>query len=303
MNGGGVTVELRDIEIFLTLAEELHFGRTAERLHVSAARVSQAIKKQERTIGAALFERTSRAVRLTAVGERLREDLRPVYQGLKESLERARMTAQGKTDVLRIGMMPVNAHDLRPFWDAFRTRHPQWGLRIRHAGFIDPWGQLRAGDIDVLVSWTPVEEPDLTVGPTLFTEHRVALAARDHILADRPSVSLEALGDHGVIGPVRPLPDYWEDAFIPYQTPSGRQIERHHSAANLDELFAIVAAGEAVNSLGAHVVRYYSRPDIVYIPLHDAPLLSWSLVWRSDVDNEMVRAFVRVVRDLGTAAL
>ncbi|MFE4871528.1 LysR family transcriptional regulator [Streptomyces sp. NPDC056682] len=303
MNGGGVTVELRDIEIFLTLAEELHFGRTAERLHVSAARVSQAIKKQERTIGAALFERTSRAVRLTAVGERLREDLRPVYQGLKESLERARMTAQGKTDVLRIGMMPVNAHDLRPFWDAFRTRHPQWGLRIRHAGFIDPWGQLRAGDIDVLVSWTPVEEPDLTVGPTLFTEHRVALAARDHILADRPSVSLEALGDHGVIGPVRPLPDYWEDAFIPFQTPSGRQIERHYSAANLDELFAIVAAGEAVNSLGAHVVRYYSRPDIVYIPLHDAPLLSWSLVWRSDVDNEMVRAFVRVVRDLGTAAL
>ncbi|WUX65356.1 LysR family transcriptional regulator (plasmid) [Streptomyces sp. NBC_01431] len=296
-------MELRDIEIFLTLAEELHFGRTAERLHVSAARVSQAIKKQERTIGAALFERTSRAVRLTAVGERLREDLRPVYQGLKESLERARMTAQGKTDVLRIGMMPVNAHDLRPFWDAFRTRHPQWGLRIRHAGFIDPWGQLRAGDIDVLVSWTPVEEPDLTVGPTLFTEHRVALAARDHILADRPSVSLEALGDHGVIGPVTPLPDYWEDAFIPYRTPSGRQIERPHSAANLDELFAIVAAGEAVNSLGAHVVRYYSRPDIVYIPLHDAPLLSWSLVWRSDVDNEMVRAFVRIVRDLGTAAL
>ncbi|MEV5944571.1 LysR family transcriptional regulator [Streptomyces sp. NPDC051994] len=296
-------MELRDIEIFLTLAEELHFGRTAERLHVSAARVSQAIKKQERTIGAALFERTSRAVRLTAVGERLRDDLRPVYRGLKESLERARMTAQGKTDVLRIGMMPVNSHDLRPFWDAFRARHPQWGLRIRHAGFIDPWGQLRAGDIDVLVSWTPVEEPDLTVGPTLFTEHRVALAARDHILADRPSVSLEALGDHGVIGPVTPLPDYWEDAFIPYQTPSGRQIERSHSAANLDELFAIVAAGEAVNSLGAHVVRYYSRPDIVYLPLHDAPLLSWSLVWRSDVDNEMVRAFVRIVRDLGTAAL
>lgn len=148
-----------------------------------------------------------------------------------------------------------------------------------------------------------MEEPDLTVGPTLFTEHRVALAARDHILADRPSVSLEALGDHGVIGPVTPLPDYWEDAFIPYRTPSGRQIERPHSAANLDELFAIVAAGEAVNSLGAHVVRYYSRPDIVYIPLHDAPLLSWSLVWRSDVDNEMVRAFVRIVRDLGTAAL
>ena len=147
-----------------------------------------------------------------------------------------------------------------------------------------------------------MEEPDLTVGPTLFTERRVALAARDHILADRPSVSLEALGDHGVIGPVTPLPDYWEDAFIPYQTPSGRQIERSHSAANLDELFAIVAAGEAVNSLGAHVVRSTPAPTSCTSPSTHR-LLSWSLVWRSDVDNEMVRAFVRIVRDLGTAAL
>lgn len=64
-NGIGDRVELRDIEIFLTLAEELHFGRSAERLRVSPARVSQAIKKQERAIGAQLFERTSRQVRLT----------------------------------------------------------------------------------------------------------------------------------------------------------------------------------------------------------------------------------------------
>ncbi|MFI6055332.1 LysR family transcriptional regulator [Streptomyces violascens] len=294
-------MELRDIEIFLTLAEELHFGRTAERLHVSPARVSQAIKKQERAIGAELFERTSRAVRLTTVGERLRDDLRPVYRGLQQSLERARAAAQGKTDILRIGMMPSNAHDLRAYWDAFRSRHPEWGLRIRHNGFIDPFAPLRAGDIDLLVSWTPVEEPDLTVGPVLFTEHRVALAARDHILADRTSVSVEVLGDHGVIGPPTPLPDYWEDAFIPFRTPRGRPIERNHTAGNLDELYAIVAAGDAVNSLGAHVTRYYTRPDIVYLPLHDAPRLHWSLVWRTGAENDLVRAFVQVVRDLGTS--
>jgi len=68
-------MELRDIEIFLTLAEELHFGRTAERLRVSQARVSQAIRRQERRLGVALFDRTSRRVALTPVGRRLREDL------------------------------------------------------------------------------------------------------------------------------------------------------------------------------------------------------------------------------------
>lgn len=107
-------MELRDIEIFLTLAEELHFGKTAERLHVSAARVSQAIKKQERSVGAALFERTSRNVRLTPVGEQLRKDLQPIYHGLLESMERARLAADGKTGVLRIGLISSNAFDLRP---------------------------------------------------------------------------------------------------------------------------------------------------------------------------------------------
>src|SRR5690606_15884816 len=68
-------VDLRDIEIFLTLAEELHFGRTAERLHVSTPRVSQSIAQQERRIGAPLFERTSRRVTLTPLGARLRDDL------------------------------------------------------------------------------------------------------------------------------------------------------------------------------------------------------------------------------------
>lgn len=82
----GDRVELRDIEIFLTLAEELHFGRRAERLHVSPARVSQAIKKQERAIGAQLFERTSRQVRLTPVGEAVLQRLKPAYEGIQDAL-------------------------------------------------------------------------------------------------------------------------------------------------------------------------------------------------------------------------
>jgi hypothetical protein len=79
-------VELRDIEIFLRLAEELHFGQTAERLHVSQARVSQAIKAQERRIGGALFDRTSRAVVLTPLGQQLREDLRAGYDTIRRGV-------------------------------------------------------------------------------------------------------------------------------------------------------------------------------------------------------------------------
>ncbi|MGN9837069.1 LysR family transcriptional regulator [Nonomuraea sp. H19] len=296
-------MELRDIEIFLTLAEELHFGRTADRLHVTTARVSQAIKKQERTVGAQLFERNSRNVRLTPVGEQLYQDLRLVYRGLRDSMDRARMAAQGKTDVLRIGMLPSNAYDLRPFWEEFRSRHPAWGLRIRHNPFVNPFERLRNGEVDALVSWLPVEEPDLTVGPVIFTEPRVMVVYPGHTLAGRGSVSLEALGDHGVMRTDIVQPEYFEDAFTPFQTPSGRAIERGPVISNLDDILTLVGAGEAVHNLAAHATRYHARPDIVYLPIHDAPWLRWALVWRTDAETALIRALVQVIRDLGPASL
>ncbi|MEU7529430.1 LysR family transcriptional regulator [Saccharothrix sp. NPDC042600] len=296
-------MELRDIEIFLTLAEELHFGRTAARLHLSQARVSQAIKKQERGVGAPLFERTSRSVRLTAVGEQLRADLLPAFRTLREGMARARLAAEGKTGVLRVGMLPGNAHDLRPFWAAFRARHPKWGLHIRHNPFANAFGPIRNGDIDVLVAWLPLEEPDLTVGPTIYTEHSVLLVPLDHSLAERDSVSLEVLADHGILqGP--PGPDYWGDAFTPFQAPSGRPIRRHApDIANLDDIFTHVSNGEGVHNLGAHVARYSARPDIVYLPIHDWPGLRWALAWRTDAETDMVRGLAAVVRDLGAPHL
>lgn len=296
-------MELRDVEIFLTLAEELHFSRTADRLRVSPARVSQAIRRQEREIGAKLFDRTSRSVRLTAIGEQLYGDLLPAYRGLQDSVHRARLAAQGTTAVLRVGMLPGNAYDLRCYWQAFRARHPRWGLRIRHNPFISPFEPLRNGTVDVLLSWLPVQEPDLTVGPAVFTEPRVLLAAPGHELAVHQYVSIEALGDFAVLGPSAPLPDYWEDAFLPFHTPRGRRVERGPAAQGMDDILTTVGSGEAVHHLGAHAARYYARPDIRYLPIHDAPCLRWGLVWRSDAESEQVRALAQVVRDLGTATL
>ncbi|MER6076088.1 LysR family transcriptional regulator [Streptomyces sp. NPDC001817] len=79
-------MELRDIEIFLTAAQELHFGRTAERLHVTPARVSQSIRRTERRVGAPLFDRTTRRVRLTALGEQLHRELNAGYQQIRDGI-------------------------------------------------------------------------------------------------------------------------------------------------------------------------------------------------------------------------
>src|SRR3954469_13865934 len=113
-------MELRDIEIFLALAEELHFGRTAERLHVSQARVSQAISKQERRLGVALFDRTSRRVTLTPVGRRLHEDLQQALDLLHAGLARAEAAGPGAGQTLRLGVFGHAGHELRPLTEVFR---------------------------------------------------------------------------------------------------------------------------------------------------------------------------------------
>lgn len=103
-------MELRDIEIFLTLADELHFGRTAERLHISQPRVSQAIKQQERRIGAPLFERSSRKVALTPIGERFHADLKLGYRHIQDAVSAATAAARGHTGTLTLGTMGALAH-------------------------------------------------------------------------------------------------------------------------------------------------------------------------------------------------
>jgi DNA-binding transcriptional LysR family regulator len=295
-------MELRDIEIFLTLAEELHFGRTAERLHVSVARVSQAIKKQERAIGTQLFARDNRNVQLTPAGVRLRDDLRPIYRGLQDSIERARMAAKGVTAVLRLGLMPFNVQDLHPYWQAFRSRHPHWGLRLHRAAFNDTFDQLRDGDLDALLVWLPVKEPDLTVGPVLCTDRRVLAVSVDHELATESSVSLEMLADFQHAVPPR-MPGYWLESYLPSHTPQGRPIERHMLVENGDELINLVTTGEIVHPFPAHVTRYWSMPHVRWLPITDLPVLRYALVWRTDAENDLIRALAEVVRDLGTLEL
>ncbi|MCF6467782.1 LysR family transcriptional regulator [Nonomuraea sp. MG754425] len=296
-------MELRDIEIFLTLAEELHFGRTAERLHVSQARVSQAISKQERRIGAALFERTSRRVALTPIGRRLREDLRQAYDLLQEGLARAQAAGLSAGRTLRLGVFGHAGHELQPLVDAFRARHPGGDVRFSEVTGGDPFAALRTGDADGHVLWLPVTEPDLTVGPTVLTSGRVLAVAAGHPLAERGSASLEDLADNHVIDLGPGAPDYWVASMVPFRTPLGRRVPRGPIARTFHEILALVAAGHCVHPLGEIAARYNRPPGIVFVPLHDAPALRFALIWPSGTDHPAVRALARTAADLGPITL
>ncbi|MGK5550797.1 LysR family transcriptional regulator [Actinomadura kijaniata] len=292
-------MELRDIEIFLALAEELHFGRTAERLHITPSRVSHAIKKQERRIGAPLFERTSRAVALTPIGRRLRDDLQQAYDLIQSGMARAASAAHGVRDAVRLGAMGVSGNEIQPLIDTFRARYPDSGVEIAEFHFSDPFTRLRAGEVDLQLMWLPIREPDLMVGPVMWTEHPVLAVARHDELASRESVSMEELGGRLVFEPGTTAPDYWIEALVPRRTPAGRLIPRGPHARSFHEILALVASGRALTLVNGHVPRYYSHPDITYVPVHDAPLTEWVLVWQTANQAAHLHAFVQLVRDLG----
>ncbi|MCW3815095.1 LysR family transcriptional regulator [Micromonospora sp. DR5-3] len=255
--------------------------------------MSQSIKKQERRIGARLFDRTSRTVRLTPLGEQLYTDLRAAYGQIRTAIDAATAAARGHTATLTLGVFGPHAYELAAVIDRFRARNPHCEILFREVHFSDPFGPLRAGKVDLQTCWLLIREPDLTVGPTVLTDTLMLMVAAAHPLATRESVSLEDLADC-VLPQVTPaVPAYWEAALIPAHTPSGRPIPRGPRVATFQEAQAVVAANQAVCVVFAEASRYYQRPGTVYLPIRGAPLGRWALIWRSANDNPLVRAFAQ----------
>ncbi|MFI0354881.1 LysR family transcriptional regulator [Actinomadura sp. 9N407] len=294
-------MERYEIEAFLTLAGELHFGRTADRLNVSAGHISKTIKKVERRIGVPLFERTSRRVALTPIGAQLRDELQPAYDQVQRGIRNAIAAGRGVTGVLRIGFFGADAGQfLHTVGDTFRLRYPGCEVLIKEMQLIDGYTPLRTDEVEMMLLRFPTEQPDLAAGPVLFTEQKVLAVSSRHPFARRASLSLEDLGRVKVLRNPASIPDHWDQVHSPQYTPSGRPIESGPSAETFLELLSLVAAGKGVYPEGASAVRFYTRPDVAYIPFHDAPPLEWGLVWRAAGQTSRIRAFVQTASLIAT---
>ncbi|MGW5120383.1 LysR family transcriptional regulator [Streptomyces noursei] len=292
-------LERYELEAFLTLAEELHFGRTAERLHVSTARVSQTIAKLERRIGVPLFHRSSRRVELSPAGQQLYEETRPAWDRIADAFGRAVDTGRGLTGLLRVAFDgPAAGQLLVGVTQAFRTRHPDCDVQIREARLPEvlPW--LRSAEVDIALTCHPMQEDGIVMGPVLVREARMLAVPTDHPFARRTTVSMEDLARVTVLRIPETLPDSLRDDRAPRQTPAGRPIALGPSAMTCTEMLTLVGAGEGVAAVGAHARRYFARPDVAYVPFADATPVEWGLVWLAEGATARVRAFSKAALDV-----
>ncbi len=291
-------VELREIRVFLALCDELHFGRTAQRLQISQTRVSQTVRELERKLGTRLFDRTSRRVGLTAAGSRLRDELAPAHGRLAEVLRRA-YTANGAIGgVLRLGVFSTaGGPRLVEMVRAFEADHAQCEVEVSEVPWEDALGPLERGDVDLLAMRLPIERPDLVVGPILVSQPRVLAVACDHPLARRSSVTLEDVADHRVAR-VDALPAELVAELVPARAPSGRPIRRLRQPIRRQaDLTALIALGKIVHPTGTTFADRFGHPDIVYVPLAGLPPCRSALLWRRGTGDARIEAFARIAAD------
>ncbi len=289
-------LELRDLRIFLALAEELHFGRTASRLFLSQSRVSQAIRSLEDRMGARLFDRTSRRVALTPVGVAFRDQVVPAYESLRRAVESVyERTSNRVTGVLRLGMPNPSSGGphLVDIVRRFREANPLCEVRFVASDMVEsPLRQLRQGRIDVLAHRLPINDGDLEIGPILSTESRVLLVAADDALATREWVDYDDIGDRPV-SRNNSLPTEMMDLFIPPVTATGRVLRRIDNVS-IEQLMLRIALGEQVHPTVASWLEHSPHPGVRAIPIRDLPATQTALISLRTVHSPRVSAFIEI---------
>jgi len=294
------TVELREIRAFLTLAEELHFGRSAARLQVTPSRVSQILRELEAKLGGQLVDRTSRRVALTPLGETFLARIGPAFEQFDRVLDQTQRAGGRLEGPLRVGLLAANSGGphLAAIIDAFERRHPECEVIVSEVFFTDPLGPVRRGEIDVMATRLPIDQPDLKVGPTLAREPMMLAVAVGHPLAGRKTVSIEEIADYPV-APITDSPKELIDTVMPRRTPGGRQIRRlTRRPKTPHEVTTLIARGKIVHPTTPSFAEYFGQPGIKYVPIRDMPHLKSGLVWARRSSEPRLREFVRIAREV-----
>jgi DNA-binding transcriptional LysR family regulator len=195
-----LAVELRQLEAFVAVANELHFGRAAERLHLAAPTLSELIRRLERELGAPLFTRTTRRVALTSAGTELLARSKVILEEIAAARAAVRRVADGEAGTVRLGITPPVAPVLAPHLiGRFAVAAPQVTVDVQRMWLPKLTDALVSGGIDVAITCGLIPAPEGTANEVFCAEPLLVGLRPGHRLADRAAVSLADLA-HDVLG-------------------------------------------------------------------------------------------------------
>ena len=291
-------MELRHLRYFVAVAEELHFGRAAQRLGMSQPPLSQQIKALEQDLGTRLFERTRHKVALTSPGQAL---LTEAYR-LLEQADRMRSVVRevhaGLVSRLNIGCLPSVFYDvLPPILDRLHSQHPEIGLSLQDIETQSGLPQLLDEQIDV--AFMRVQKVDRPLkARRIMDEQFIAVVPTKHPLARRKTIALADLADEPLVVYARSMAPSASDRIVEACTQAGFTPNLAYHGATIQSQIGFVACGLGI-ALVPNIVRHWRIPRVVYRPL-ERPIsaIAVSLVWNARRRSEALSLFLEVAEQV-----
>jgi DNA-binding transcriptional LysR family regulator len=294
-NGRSTRLELRQLRYFVTLTEELHFGRAAAREHIVQSALSQQVQRLERALGVALVERTTRHVRLTEAGRRFLLEARQVLSGVDRAVEIAQHAARS-APALRVGVTDESYPTIRPILTAMQEQDPELEIHQVNAGLPEQLRLIADGWLDVGVGLVSTTAENVNSDLIRRDPLGVLLPAGHHLVT-LPSIMVDKLIDEPLLlADERRAPEYNQliielcrsFGFVPMV--HGGTVQSLLAAADLVEqrrcLFFIPASCAP------------AAPGVVWRPIEAPAAFFWFVLWRAGELSRHVSALLWHARDL-----
>ncbi len=293
-------MEFRHLRYFLAVAEELHFARAAERLHIEQSPLSRAIRELEEELGAQLFVRTSRSTRLTLAGKLLMENAPRVLLALDQARESVKAAANGFHGRLRVALSDgITPSRLPALLARCREEDPEIEIRLFEVPLAQQLSGLRDDLYDVGFSMADEVGDGIIIEPAWEDELMVAMPARHELLAHRRVPLDEVLQHPLVLGDPAVCEGHAKqiDRILRKQD---REPLIEQYVATFDVMMTFVSAGLALGLAGAAHIASSREPGVVGRPLAGkSPMLTTYLLRRDAEPSQALARFIERVEALG----
>ncbi|GAB2557012.1 LysR family transcriptional regulator [Kribbella endophytica] len=287
-------MELRQLQSFVVVAEELNVGRAAVRLHLTQPSLSRQIAALERDLGVELFARVKKRFVLTAAGAAFLDDARDLLRRADDAVRTAQRTQRGEVGSLRLRFVQSATFEALPrLLGAFRTAYPEVVLDLETMTTIRQTEELRDGRIDVGLLRFPYDEPGL-LSKVVSEDPLVAALPAKHPLAKRRRIALKDLAEDEFILYTRATGPSVHDVIVSYCQDAGFTPRISQQGADVQTIVSLVAAGLGVSLLIAPTPPI-DPAAVVYRELSDdLPPWRLSVAWSPNNQSPVLRQFLRL---------
>ncbi|MFF8384664.1 LysR family transcriptional regulator [Streptomyces kanasensis] len=294
----GMDVHGRELRYFVTVADELHFTRAAQRLHVSQPALSKQVRALERQLGTELFRRDPRGVSLTPAGEALLPHARRALAAWDDAAAAVRAAEAAARATLRVGMStsPGRGGLLPAIRSRFTAAHPGASLRLRQVPWDDPTAGLADATSDVAFVWLPLPDPERYAWTVVAEEPRLVALPDTHPLAGRAALDFADLADEPFLAlpaAAGPLRDHW----LAVDARGGRPPRVGAEVAGTEETYEALVAGLGVVLVAEGNAPLVSLGGVTTRPVRDLAPTRYALAWRvEDRHRPLVAAYAEACR-------